>query len=94
MSRPDNISTYLKLYSPQLGERIVQQFPPLHAPDAPLSPLVRTLLRKPYPAQSSVLMGLVKFWQQGSRNAIVVTFSKSWPKRSHFGLTGCGHFMV
>ena len=56
----------------ELGQRILEQFPPLHAVGAPVSPLVRTLLRKPFAAQATVLMGLARAWENGARHSIVL----------------------
>ncbi len=72
---PDNItdiSTYLRQYSQELGQRILEQFPPLHAVGDSISPHIRTLLRRPFRAQATVLMGLARYWQSGLRNAIVL----------------------
>jgi len=68
---PETISEYLRSYSPQLGERILESFPPLHAIDDPPSPLISQLLRKPYPAQTLCIMGLVRRWQQARAGAVV-----------------------
>lgn len=72
MSRPETIDTYLRAYSPELGQRIIEQFPPLHAPHDALSPRIRDLLGRPYPAQSTVLMGIVKAWREGPDNAVIL----------------------
>jgi hypothetical protein len=48
---PKTIGEYLKHYAEELGDRVVEQFPPLHKPgDAP-SPLLRKLKRQPFPGQ-------------------------------------------
>ena len=55
-----DISTYLRQFSSELGERILESFPPLHdAQDLP-SPLLKKLLRRPYPAQVIAVGGVVK----------------------------------
>ena len=72
MSQPETVYEYLQQYSQELGNRILTQFPPLHGVGDPVSPLVRTLLRRPFAAQATVLMGLVRSWQSGARNAIVL----------------------
>ena len=69
MSQPDTIGDYL--HTEELGTRIVQSFPPLHAIDDPPSPLVGKLLRKPYPAQTLAIMGLVRRWQQARAGAVI-----------------------
>ena len=72
MSQPETVFEYLRDYSGELGQRILEQYPALHPVGAPVSPLIRTLLRKPFAAQSTVLMGLVRAWQEGARNSIVL----------------------
>lgn len=53
-SLPKTIGEYLKHYAEELGDRVVEQFPPLHKPgDAP-SPLLRKLKRQPFPGQQLV----------------------------------------
>ena len=71
MPLPDTISDYLRTYSTQLGERILQSFPPLHAIDDPPSPLINQLLRKPYPAQTLAICGLAKLWQEAKAGAVI-----------------------
>ena len=71
MPLPETISEYLRSYSSQLGERILESFPPLHAIDDPPSPLISQLLRKPYPAQTLCIMGLVRRWQQARAGAVI-----------------------
>jgi len=68
---PDSISDYLRTYSSQLGSRILESFPPLHAIDDPPSPMISKLLRKPYPAQTLAIMGLVRRWQQARAGAVI-----------------------
>src|SRR5579884_719236 len=72
MSQPETVYEYLQQYSRELGERILTQFPALHPVGAPVSSLVRTLLRRPFAAQATVLMGLVRAWQEGARHSIVL----------------------
>lgn len=67
-----DIATYLREYSAEIGQRILDQSPPLHGVQDAISPLVRTLLRRPFRAQSTVLMGLAQAWQNGARNSIVL----------------------
>jgi hypothetical protein len=54
MSTPDTIGEYLRLFATELGERILQHYPPLHGIEDGFSPLVRELLRKPFPAQTDL----------------------------------------
>jgi len=44
-----DIPTYLRAHAQELGDRILQSYPPLHSIDDPPSPLISKLLRKPYP---------------------------------------------
>jgi hypothetical protein len=94
MSAPDCIAEYLRLYGSALGERVLSQFPPLHNPDDPISPWLHQLKRRPFPAQVLAILGIVKRFQTARCAAAAVTFSKSWPARPYFGLTGPGQVMV
>src|SRR5271157_1828989 len=71
MPVPDSISDYLRMYATELGNRILQSFPPLHAVDDSPSPLISKLLRKPFLAQTLAIMGLVRSWQQASAGAVI-----------------------
>jgi len=70
----DNITdiyTYMRAWSEQLGQRILQEYPALHRFEDPISPRIDELLRRPFPAQSIAIMGVAKRWQQ-ARTANVV----------------------
>ena len=71
MPIPDSIANYLRMYTSELGERILESFPPLHAVDDQPSPMIAKLLRKPYPAQTLAIMGLVRR-RQTSRAAAAI----------------------
>ena len=71
MPVPDSISNYLRTFTQELGERILESFPPLHGVDDPPSPMIAKLLRKPYPAQTLAIMGLVRRWQQARAGAVI-----------------------
>ena len=63
----DNITdiyTYMKLFSQELGDRILQDYPALHSFQDPVSGRIKQLLRKPFPAQAIAIMGVAKRWQQ------------------------------
>ena len=45
----------------ELGRRIVETYPPLHAPGDPSAPELSRLMRKPLPAQELAIMGCVKY---------------------------------
>ncbi|MGB6877622.1 MAG: DEAD/DEAH box helicase [Candidatus Acidiferrales bacterium] len=67
----DSISSYLRAWAPELGERILQTYPPLHSFDDAPSPLIAQLLRKPFPAQTLALMGVVKRWNEARGAAVI-----------------------
>jgi hypothetical protein len=52
---------YLRTYSAELGARIVEMYPPLQGPKDPIAPALRTLLRKPLPAQAMTITGIAKY---------------------------------
>ena len=82
--RPMAIATleeYLREFSVEIGDRILTSFPALHAPGEPVSPILRTLLRKPFAAQEVAIAGAAKRLQQANSVAIIVTLTKSWPNR-------------
>jgi hypothetical protein len=89
-----SISEYLRAYGPSLSNRVLQQHPALHTPDDEPWPALARLKRRPFPAQTLAIMGIAKRWQESRSAAAIVTFSKSWPRRSFYGLNGCGHFTV
>jgi hypothetical protein len=66
-----DIPTYLRAHAQELGDRIPETYPPLHSIDDPPSPVISKLLRKPYPAQTLVVLGLVKRWQQAKAGAVI-----------------------
>ena len=71
MAAPDSISSYLRLYGAELGERVLAQFPALHKPSDPVSPALRLLKRRPFPAQELAIMGIVKRWEEARCAAVV-----------------------
>src|ERR1035441_9650581 len=66
-----DIPTYLRAHAQELGTRILQSYPPLHSIDDLPSPMIGKLLRKPYPAQTLAIMGLVRRWQQARAGAVI-----------------------
>src|ERR1035438_8876432 len=57
--RPMAIATleeYLREFSVEIGDRILTSFPALHAPGDPVSPILGTLLRKPFKAQEVAII--------------------------------------
>ena len=71
MQLPKDINEYLRAWAPELGERILQTYPPLHGFDDAASPLTGQLLRKPFPAQTLAMMGVVKRWNEARGAAVI-----------------------
>jgi superfamily II DNA or RNA helicase len=67
----ENIYSYMREFSAQLGTRILEEFPALQKLDDPISPRLDTLLRRPFPAQNIAIMSVAKRWEQ-SRTALIV----------------------
>jgi len=65
------IFDYMKLFSRELGERILHDYPALQDFQDPVSPRLKQLLRRPFPAQAIAIMGVSKRWQQWKTAAIV-----------------------
>src|SRR6266550_2548163 len=65
------IYDYMRAHAALLGERILQEYPALHLFDDPVSPRIEGLLRKPFPAQTIAVMGLVKRWRQARTGMVV-----------------------
>ena len=71
MPLPKDINEYLRAWAPELGERILQTYPPLQGFDDVASPLTVQLLRKPFPAQTLAMMGVVKRWTEARGAAVI-----------------------
>lgn len=71
MPIPADIPSYLQEHAAELGQRILESYPPLQAADDAFSPLLSRMLRRPYPAQALAAMGISKRWQI-ARNADVI----------------------
>ena len=67
----ENYYEYLRAYSAELGSRIVEMYPPLQGPKDPIAPALKTLLRKPLPAQAMTITGLVKYLKTANSARIV-----------------------
>jgi superfamily II DNA or RNA helicase len=63
MSIPKTIADYLRTFGSELGDRVLQKYPALHDVQDPVSSRLRTLLRKPFPAQAVAAMGIAKKWE-------------------------------
>ncbi|HLJ90058.1 MAG TPA: helicase-related protein [Candidatus Angelobacter sp.] len=66
-----DIYSYMKCFSAELGQRILADFPALQRFEDPISPLIKKLLRRPFPAQAIAMMGVAKRWEQRRSAAIV-----------------------
>jgi RecG-like helicase len=71
MPIPTTLCDYLRKFSSELGERILETYPALHKPGDPVSPRMNTLLRKPYRAQELAAMGVVRRWEQARAAAVI-----------------------
>ncbi|MCI0719068.1 MAG: hypothetical protein L0338_08845, partial [Acidobacteria bacterium] len=71
MEHITDIPTYLRGWASDLGERILETYPPLHAVEDPVSPLLGQLVRKPFPAQTLAIMGVVKRWTEARAAAVI-----------------------
>lgn len=71
MSIPEKIQDYPARFSKELGERIVEMYPALHKPEDPVSPRMRTLLRKPYRVQELAAMGVIRRWERARAAAVI-----------------------
>ena len=67
----ESIADYLRAHAQELGDRILQSYPPLHSVDDPPSTMIGKLLRKPYPAQTLAIMNLVRRWQEAKAGAVI-----------------------
>ena len=71
MPELSTIYDYMRANVNLLGARILEQFPALHQVHDPLSPRIKGLLRKPFPAQAIAIMGVAKRWQQARTGMVV-----------------------
>ncbi len=55
------IFDYMRRYAGPMGRRIMEAYPPLHAPSDPVSPRIAELKRKPLSAQTIAIMGTAKY---------------------------------
>jgi CRISPR/Cas system-associated endonuclease/helicase Cas3 len=66
------LEEYLREFSVEIGDRILTTYPALHAPGDPVSPILGTLLRKPFAAQQIAVAGAVKRLQESNSVAIII----------------------
>jgi hypothetical protein len=68
---PNDANEYFRMFADELGERILRSYPPLQAVEDPPAPLVGQLLRRPFPAQTLAIMGVVKRWNEARAAAVI-----------------------
>ena len=71
MPELSTIYDYMRAHASLLGERILQEYPALHQFDDPVSPRIEGMLRKPFPAQTIAIMGLVKRWHEARTGMVI-----------------------
>lgn len=71
MTQIQTIYDYMKLFSRELGERILHDYPALQRFGDPISPRIKQLLRRPFPAQAIAIMGVAKRWEEQHTAGIV-----------------------
>lgn len=71
MTSPDSIGNYLRRFSSELSDRILQSYPALHNPGDAISGRFASLLRVPFAAQRLAVMGVVKRWRRAKAAALI-----------------------
>ena len=66
-----DITTYLRAHATELGERILETYPPLQSTKDPVAPRIATLLRKALPAQALAITGTAKYLRKAKAARIV-----------------------
>jgi hypothetical protein len=66
-----DITTYLRAHAIELGERILETYPPLQSTKDPVAPRIATLLRKALPAQALAITGTAKYLRKAKAARIV-----------------------
>jgi hypothetical protein len=77
---------YMRRYAGAMGERIMQAYPPLHAPGDPVSPRIAELKRSPLAAQELAIMGTSKFLKDHDAAKIVAEMGCG---KTFMGLSSC-----
>lgn len=62
---------YMRRFAGPMGARIMEAYPPLHAPSDPVSPRIAELKRKPLAAQAIAIMGTAKYLKDHDAAKIV-----------------------
>ena len=66
-----DITTYLRAHAIELGNRILETYPPLQSTKDPVAPRIATLLRKALPAQALAITGTAKYLRKAKAARIV-----------------------
>ena len=66
-----DIASYLRANATELGERILETFPPLQSAKDPVAPPIATLLRKALPAQALAITGTAKYLRKAKAARVV-----------------------
>lgn len=66
-----DVASYLREFSTELSDRILERFPALYKPGEPVSPVLGELRRKPFPAQQVAIMGVLRRLETAHSAAIV-----------------------
>lgn len=71
MPIPETMHDYLRMFTDEIGQRILKDYPALHSANDRVSPRLATLLRKPFPAQVVAAMGVAKKWESDRSAAVI-----------------------
>jgi hypothetical protein len=81
-----NVFEYMRRFAGPMGERIMQAYPPLHAPGDPVSPRIAELKRSPLAAQELAIMGTSKFLKDHDAAKVVAEMGCG---KTFMGLGSC-----
>lgn len=82
----NTVFDYMRRYAGPMGERIMQAYPPLHAPGDPVSPRIAELKRKPLAAQEIAMMGVANYLATHDAARIVGEMGTG---KTYMGLGAC-----
>ena len=66
-----DVYSYLRTHAVELGNRILETYPPLQSTKDPVAPRIATLLRKALPAQALAITGTAKYLRKAKAARIV-----------------------
>jgi superfamily II DNA or RNA helicase len=81
-----NVFEYMRKFSGPMGERIMQAYPPLHAPGEPASPRIAELKRPPLAAQELAIMGTAKYLKNNDAAKVIAEMGCG---KTYMGLGSC-----